>query len=1055
MADPLTAMIVMDVAMIGLSMAMAPHLTGPRLDDLSVSLADYGTPIPRIWGKRKIQPQIFWADTLREVETTEKTKGGKYTQYKYYGTWAVLLCDHEIDAVTKICFDKRLVYDVTRAGPISLAAMFGKLLDSDSQKLSVGTNMKVYLGTEDQQPDPTIEAWCEDRYGPNTCPAYKGSAYIKFLDIPLEQAGNRIPQIAVEVVNNKVASYPFEVVNTDWGVELKAFSSDASLAYLGSSAGTMILDLATRQVIVELPDLDVFAQPSHAINADGSWIAGSYANTKTAQISASGLVTILSDDYLGPCWNVAAGTFGGDRRGGTDYVLQLVGSSVVTIPASFFPSWCFDDVDGGSWATGPADSGPGIYFKQLPDGTETFVSTSTTGGGTYALDNGNGGFFVRQGNDIYVIDKATMTVTHGPVATTYASDGGGFDKPFRGVLPGDSSIWIGFTRYSTTNCTVLQTETPANWGTSATSAGAIYSRVLNALITKDTNALVIRYLDRVGSNGVTLQTIVDEVSEWCGLTDRDTSQLTQTVYGYSVTQGTGKDMIAPLLDIHDVDARPHDFTVQFVNRGGAPTGSVIETSEFVRDGSEPRYKVTIQQDTDLPRRLTFNFADEGKNQQPNNVIAQRPLDAMNSTREETVDLSTYVDTPSAAQQKADRYLRRMWNSRERTQNALTAQYLELEPGDVKTVSLDGTLRNVRLDKLTRAQGVLQCEWVRDEINFAALNGRTGPEQDGRDDEVITIPAAAQGFVIDAPLIQDADNDVNPVLYYAAGSYGGTWAGASAYDGSDGSYDTLIGTIDSTHGATWGFTTSALGSVPSPWLWDRGNSFNATVYGGTLTSHTETEIDADPTLNLIALGVDGRWEYLQFATATLTGTSATANTYTLSGFKRGRRGTEGNTGNHTTADYMVVLENAAATQLGTDEIGDALSYKIQSIGRPIASAAPIDLTYDANTLKPYAPARIKWTTDGTDMFGEIIRRTRVGGSWNGGSTIPLSENSEEYEVDILDGSDNVLRTITLSGTNTFTYTGAQIAADGNTVGVPPTLNAYQMSDTAGRGFALAA
>jgi hypothetical protein len=48
-----------------------------------------------------------------------------------------------------------------------------------------------------------------------------------------------------------------------------------------------------------------------------------------------------------------------------------------------------------------------------------------------------------------------------------------------------------------------------------------------------------------------------------------------------------------------------------------------------------------------------------------------------------------------------------------------------------------------------------------------------------------------------------------------------------------------------------------------------------------------------------------------------------------------------------------------------------------------------------------------------------------------------------------------RTISVSGTNTFTYTAAQMAADSNSVGTPPPVNVYQMSDAVGRGFALAA
>jgi hypothetical protein len=516
-----------------------------------------------------------------------------------------------------------------------------------------------------------------------------------------------------------------------------------------------------------------------------------------------------------------------------------------------------------------------------------------------------------------------------------------------------------------------------------------------------------------------------------------------------VTQGSGKDMLAPLLDIHDVDARPHDFSVQFLNRGSASSGTLL-TDDFVRNPD--RYSVMVQQDTDIPLRLTFNFADEGKDQQTNTAISQRPQLAADSRREETIDLSTYVDTPDGAQQKGDRMLRRLWNSRERPKNALTHQALALEPGDVKTLDLDGVTRNVRLDKLTITPNALECEWVRDEITLSLLNGRAGATMDGRDPETIYIPGPTKGFILDAPLIQDADNDVNPILYYAAGGYTASWAGAAIYRGDDGTYDDLYGYVESTGDATWGIATEALASA-NPNLWDRGNTVEVQVYG-TLTNATEAEIDADTMLNLCALGDDDRWEYIQFTTATLTGTAGEANVYTLSGLKRGRRGTEGNVGNHADGDQFLVLSAAIPTEIGTDEIGNDMSFKAQSPGRNVDGATTIDLTYDGNTLKPYAPASLKMYYDGTDLQCTITRRTRVGGAWNGGSTIPLSENSEEYEVDVYNGS-TLKRTITVSDTNTFTYTSAMATADGITLPALPTFNVYQMSDTAGRGFALAA
>jgi hypothetical protein len=421
---------------------------------------------------------------------------------------------------------------------------------------------------------------------------------------------------------------------------------------------------------------------------------------------------------------------------------------------------------------------------------------------------------------------------------------------------------------------------------------------------------------------------------------------------------------------------------------------------------------------------------------------------VDSTREETIDLSTYADTADAAQQKADRFFRRIWNSRERTNNSLTAQYLALEPGDVKTLSLDGVTRNVRLDKLTIGLGTLECEWIRDETAFAALNNALGPEMEGRDDEEIFLPAMTRGFVLDIPLIEDSDNDVNPILYVAAGGYADPFIGAFVYRGDDGTYDEQFAAFDSSMEATWGLTNGTLDTA-NPNLWDRGNSVNVSLFNGTLTSATEAEIDADPTLNLAAIGLLGAYELVQFATATLE----VDGTYTLTGFKRGRRGTEWAIDSHTSRDEFILLDQAEAEELGTGDIGDALSFKATSAGRAVEGSPAIDLTFAGNSLKPYAPARVEWIYDGTDLQGTIFRRTRIGGAWNG-STIPLGEASEEYEVEVYNGA-TLKRTLTVSGTNEFTYTTVMAAADGITLPTSPTLIVYQISATVGRGFALAA
>jgi hypothetical protein len=60
------------------------------------------------------------------------------------------------------------------------------------------TNHRIYLGTETQMPDALIEA--KQRTG--NAPAYWGTAYVIFEDLPLRDYGNRVPQLTFEIVRS-------------------------------------------------------------------------------------------------------------------------------------------------------------------------------------------------------------------------------------------------------------------------------------------------------------------------------------------------------------------------------------------------------------------------------------------------------------------------------------------------------------------------------------------------------------------------------------------------------------------------------------------------------------------------------------------------------------------------------------------------------------------------------------------------------------------------------------------------------------------------------------
>jgi hypothetical protein len=158
---------------------------GPRRADLSVMASTEGAPIPRVYGRARLSGQVIWATNLEEVVSTDtqtasgggggKSMGGgstvtsTTTTYSYFANLAVGLCEGPIGSVMRVWAD-------------------GSELDL------TGLTIRTYVGDEGQTTDPLIVAKEGD------APAYRGLAYVVFERLPLENFGNRIPQLSFEVV---------------------------------------------------------------------------------------------------------------------------------------------------------------------------------------------------------------------------------------------------------------------------------------------------------------------------------------------------------------------------------------------------------------------------------------------------------------------------------------------------------------------------------------------------------------------------------------------------------------------------------------------------------------------------------------------------------------------------------------------------------------------------------------------------------------------------------------------------------------------------------------
>ncbi|MEN5297348.1 glycoside hydrolase/phage tail family protein [Brucella sp. TWI559] len=150
------------------------HMEGARLNSGRVATAEEGAALPFVYGTARLSGTLIWATRFEEKKTTERQggKGGpKVTSYSYFGNAAYAVAEGEIATIRRVWAD-------------------GQELDLTE------IEMRIYHGTDTQQPDPLIEA----KQGTGNAPAYRGTAYVVFERIPLDTYGNRFPQFQVEVL---------------------------------------------------------------------------------------------------------------------------------------------------------------------------------------------------------------------------------------------------------------------------------------------------------------------------------------------------------------------------------------------------------------------------------------------------------------------------------------------------------------------------------------------------------------------------------------------------------------------------------------------------------------------------------------------------------------------------------------------------------------------------------------------------------------------------------------------------------------------------------------
>ena len=157
--------------------------------------------------------------------------------------------------------------------------------------------------------------------------------------------------------------------------------------------------------------------------------------------------------------------------------------------------------------------------------------------------------------------------------------------------------------------------------------------------------------------------------------------------------------------------------------------------------------------------------------------------------------------------------------------------------------------------------------------------------------------------------------------------------------------------------------------------------------------------------------------------------------------------------------MVVLDDSLASlPIAEADLGIPWNWRIGPASRPVSDETYVAQTFTpAGTgLRPFSVAHVEqpWRTPRTpgDLVIRWTRRSRALAADNwGGLVVPLAEELEAYEVEILD--EATVQRVLSTATTSVVYTSAQQTADwgaplapGDSVAV----RIYQLSALVGRG-----
>jgi hypothetical protein len=1085
------------------------RIEGPRLESLRVQDGNYGAPIPRIYGRYEIAGNAIWMSDLIERATTTSVGGGggkgggrgrraTQTTYSYYVNCAFGLTEGPITRVIKITGNN------------------DKVIYQDGQLVRAAA-IDIYTGTEDQMPNALMQA----ALGAADVPAYRGLAYVVIHELALADFGQRPPNLTFEIegltgaadVALLASSAPSGWIRLDQhpvAGGLNAGWQGQTIERVGVADGEIAVASIRSDSVVPVgafvrktgvsaagADKVFFARGGGGPSTRGFWghllfrrggewrIIIAYGPGPDVFYLATPIIDLGEAGALAfghaESWGYAATITPGSvprvvccRENLATTNINLVQSVDLPDLIGWAP-FAFATVDAASpkarlllWSAGTIavvsfQNGARVGTTEYIGGFSGFPPSDLRAaprGGQYS-----GRWLFEDGASLFSVDltPGAARQDRAPISL----DGFGFRLV--AVAPDEGSALLygegGWAKIVPLRAGDMGPVSPASPlpGVGVGSAdGWGFGFGGSEWTVFDADGALAQRFRFTSPPGQTVEGIVRDLCLRAGLqtADLNLSAFNEPIHGYLVDRPMPtRNAIDPLLAYVGGDIIESDGRLKAIIRTATPS-VVIPGADLGARGAEEDWVPPVERerrsDKDLNREITVEYADPSRAYQPNTAAAARMATTATATAKMTIPAA--MDAARAKRIAYER-LYEGWAAREVVSIRVPLRYAAVDVGDVVAVG-DTTFR---VERLRVSRGAIEMTGVpvapRRDWDTAAFGGLAGQ------------PPTYRGIVpsdfapLDLPLLTD-DLD-GPLLYLASRvpDVLGAWDGGSLFRLREdiGDYESVAPLPPRTR---YGILTNGLAAPTAAGGLNaiaRGMSVEVLMSSGEMeTISFDALIGTGNAAALVPPPSGGRWntstaEIVQFQTAALIGPGR----YRLSGFLRGRRGTEHAAKAWPPGTLIVMLDRGTTGVLEMDlgDVGgpDAI-FRPVSIYETIDAAAPREaaLRYTGAALRPYAPARLRRVAiddaTGDRSFG-WFRRARLRAGWLSNGDVPLDETAEAYRVEVrIAQTGAVLRAVEV-GAPAWTYAAADRAADlaALSVGQNLELRVAQISSRVGPGI----